>query len=326
MNIIMKKKIVLKNKKIVLTGGSGFIGSHLLESLLEDNQLCVIDNEYRGSNIESVKKSYPKLAKNILVQKCDIRNNTELTKIFKKFKPDVVFHLAGIAGVSTVYNHPMSVIDVNLLGSYNLGKAVLECGTVEKLVYSSTSEVYGPSAYQLNEDSFTTQGNAYDRRWAYSTSKLFAEHVFVALEREYDLNVSIGRLFNIYGPKQIGDGAIHFFIKNAISNKPLTIYDDGAQIRAWCYVKDCIQGLRLISEKGQGIYNIGNPYEALTTTGLAKLVIDLLESHSKLIHKKLGFSDIKVRVPNIEKISKIGFKPKIDLRDGILKTAEWFKK
>lgn len=322
----MKNKVKLSNKKIILTGGSGFIGSHLLESLLKDNKICIIDNEYRGSNLEKIKKSNPKLVKNIFFEKCDIRKKNDLLRIFKKFKPEIVFHLAGIAGVSTVYNHPMTVIDVNLLGSYNLGQAILETGTVEKLVYSSTSEVYGPTAYQLNEDSFTTQGNAYDRRWAYSTSKLFAEHVFVALEREYNLNISIGRLFNIYGPKQIGDGAIHFFIKNAISNKSLTIYDDGAQIRAWCYAEDCIQGLRLIAEKGSGIYNIGNPYEALTTIGLAKLIIELLESKSKLQHKKLGFSDIRVRVPNIEKISKIGFKPRIELRDGILKTAEWYKK
>lgn len=315
----------LQNKRILITGGSGFVGNHLLESLIDNNQICIIDNEYRGSNLvhkNLTTNNQPRLN----FYKCDIRNKKQLTKVLLKFKPEVVFHLAGIAGVTTVYNHPMAVIDVNLLGSYNLGQAILEVGTVEKLIYSSTSEVYGPTAYQLNEDSFTTQGNAYDRRWAYSTSKLFAEHIFVALEREHHLNVSIGRLFNIYGPKQIGDGAIHFFIKNALSNKPLTIYDDGAQIRAWCYVQDCVQGLRLIAERGNGIYNIGNPYEALTTTALAKLIIETLNSKSILTYKKLGFSDIKVRVPNIEKISKLGYKPTIDLRTGLQKTAEWYRK
>lgn len=320
----MKKHIRLKNKRILITGGSGFVGNHLLESLINNNQICIIDNEYRGSNL--IHKKNLGSSAGIDFHKCDIRDKNRLTKILSKFKPEIVFHLAGIAGVSTVYNHPMAVIDVNLLGSYNLGQAILKTGTVEKLIYSSTSEVYGPTAYQLNEDSFTTQGNAYDRRWAYSTSKLFAEHIFVALEREHNLNVSIGRLFNIYGPKQIGDGAIHFFIKNALSNKPLTIYDDGAQIRAWCYVQDCVQGLHLIAERGNGIYNIGNPYEALTTTALARLIIDTLNSKSILTYKKLGFSDIKVRVPNIEKISRLGYKPKIDLRIGLQKTADWYKK
>jgi len=320
------QKIQLKNKKIVVTGGTGFIGSHLVETLLKDNQICIVDNEYRGSNLKYIKKEDQKFAKNIQVENCDIRNEKKLVKIFKNFEPEIVFHLAGIAGVSTVYDRPLEVIDVNLMGSYNLVKAITQVGTVKKLVYSSTSEVYGPTAYQLKEDSFTTQGNAYDRRWSYSTSKIYAEHIFVAMERECGVNISIGRLFNVYGPKQIGDSAIHEFVKRAIGNKPLIIYDDGAQIRAWCYVQDCIRGLRLIAESGQGIYNIGNPYEALTTTALAKFVIDLLKSKSKLAHKKLGFSDVKVRVPNIEKISKLGYKPKIGLKDGLLKTAIWYKK
>jgi UDP-glucuronate decarboxylase len=316
----------LKNKKILITGGSGFIGSYLLESFLEKNQVCVIDNEYRGSNISLTKKKFPKkFPKNVNFQNIDITNESELLQIFKKFKPEIVFHLAGIAGVSTVLNDPMRVIDVNLIGSYNLAKIIAKIDTVKKIIYASTSEVYGPTAYQLDEDSFTTQGTAYDPRWSYATSKLFAEHIFVALERQYGIKTVIGRFFNVYGPKQIGSGAIHEFVKRSIENKPLTIYDDGSQIRAWCYITDCLNGLQIITQKGSGIYNIGSPTEALTSVGLAKLVLEITKSKSKLIFKPLNSSDVRVRVPNIEKLSALGYSPKISLREGIAKTIDWYK-
>lgn len=321
------KNFKLKNKKIILTGGTGFIGSYLVESLMHNNLLCIIDNEYRGSNISHIQNSHRnKFTKNVKFINSDIRNYEKLLETFKDFKPEMIFHLAGIAGVSTVLNNPLEVIDVNLIGSYNLAKVILKTDSVKKIIYSSTSEVYGPTAYQLDEDSFTTQGTAYDPRWSYATSKLFAEHIFVALERQYGLDVAVARLFNIYGPKQIGSGAVHEFIKKAVSNKPLTIYDDGSQIRAWCYVSDCIAGLNLIAEKGHGIYNVGNPYEALTTTALARLIIDITNSNSKLIFKKLKSSDVRVRVPNINKISQLGYSPIIHLRYGLLQTANWYRK
>jgi len=320
------RQLELRNKNILITGGSGFIGSYLLELLIDKNQICVIDNEYRGSNIEHVKRTHPKhFKKNVQFINSDITEKNKLVRILKQFKPDLVFHLAGITGVITVLKDPMKVIDVNLIGSYNLAKAISCVDSVKKLVYASTSEVYGPSAYQLDEDSFTTQGTAYDPRWSYATSKLFAEHIFVALERQFGVDVAIGRLFNVYGPKQIGSGAIHEFVKKAIANKSLTIYDDGSQIRAWCYIHDCMSGIRLITENGHGIYNIGNPQEALTSIALARLVIDITKSKSNLIFRKLKSSDVKVRVPNIQKISKLGYKPKFTLKEGLSQTIEWYK-
>lgn len=321
------RELTLKNKKIAITGGSGFVGSYLLESLMHDNQICVIDNEYRGSNIAYITKKHPdKFKKNVQIIKSDIRDKKKLEKILKRFKPEIVFHLAGIAGVSTVVKRPLEVIDVNLLGSYNLATIIPKVKSIKKLVYTSTSEVYGPTAYQLNEDSFTTQGTAYDPRWSYSTSKLFAEHIFVAVHREHKVDVAIGRLFNIYGPRQIGSGAIHEFVKNSVKNLPLTIYDDGSQIRAWCYIDDCVSGLRRIAEKGHGIYNLGDPNEALTTISLARLIIKLSKSKSRLRSKKLTHSDVKVRVPNIVKITKIGYRPRVRLEDGLNSTINWYKR
>jgi len=108
-------------------------------------------------------------------------------------------------------------------------------------------------------------------------------------------------------------------------NKPLTIYDDGSQIRAWCNVIDCLNGLLLIADKGNGIYNLGNPQEALTSIALAKLVLDITKSKSKIQFKKLNSSDVQVRVPNIKKLTKLGYSPKVDLREGLVQTAKWYK-
>lgn len=316
----------LSNKRILITGGSGFIGSYLVDNLISKNKICIVDNEYRGSNFDYLEKKNSKLFnKNLNFERIDIVDKEKLSHVFSKFEPDIVFHLAGIAGVKTVLNDPLKVINVNLIGSYNLAEIASKSKSIKKIIYSSTSEVYGPTAYQLDEDSFTTQGTAYDPRWSYATSKLTAEHIFVAIQRQFGIPVTIGRLFNIYGPRQIGSGAIHEFIKNSILNKPLTIYDDGAQIRAWCNVIDCLNGLLLITEKGNGIYNIGNPQEALTSIGLAKLVLDITKSKSKLQFKKLNSSDVKVRVPNIEKLVKLGYSPRVDLREGLIQTAKWYK-
>jgi len=320
-------KITLKNIRIVLTGGSGFVGSYLLESLIKQNKICIIDNEYRGSNISYIKHTYPKyFKKNVKVSQTDIRNKNELEKILKKFDPEIIFHLAGIAGVKTVISKPLEVIDVNLIGSYNLAVIAPKIKSLKKIIYTSTSEVYGPTAYQLEEDAFTTQGNAYDPRWSYATSKLFAEHIFVAVEREYGVPIGIARLFNIYGPRQIGSGAIHEFVKKSIINKPLTIFDDGLQIRAWCYIDDCIAGLRTIAEKGDGIFNVGTPSESLTSISLAHMIMKLAKSKSKLISKKLTHSDVQVRVPNIKKLSNIGYTPKVKLEEGLIETIKWYRK
>lgn len=315
---------VVSNKRILITGGFGFIGSHLVESLIKNNSICIIDNEYRGSNYTYLKKQFSDDFKNIEYDKIDITDQQKLKHAIKSFKPEIIFHLAGIAGVSTVIKNPMKVIDVNLIGSYNLAKSASDVDSIKKIIYTSTSEVYGNLAFQLSEDDYTTQGSPYDQRWSYATSKLFAEHIFVALEKESGIKVAIPRLFNIYGTRQIGSGAIHEFIKNSINNKPLTLYNDGSQIRAWCYISDCIDALNIITKKGNGIFNVGNPYESLSTTSLANLILDVTKSKSKLIFKKLNTTDIRLRVPNIDKLSKLGFVPKTTLRSGLQKTFDWY--
>lgn len=315
---------IISNKRILITGGFGFIGSHLVESLIKNNSICIIDNEYRGSNHTYLKKQLSDDFKNIEYNKINITDQQKLKNAIKSFKPEIIFHLAGIAGVSTVIKNPMKVIDVNLIGSYNLAKSSSNVDSIKKIIYTSTSEVYGNLAFQLSEDDYTTQGSPYDQRWSYATSKLFAEHIFVALEKESGIKVAIPRLFNIYGTRQIGSGAIHEFIKNSINNKPLTLYNDGSQIRAWCYIADCIDALNIITKKGNGIFNVGNPYESLSTTSLANLILDVTKSKSKLIFKKLNTTDIRLRVPNIDKLSKLGFVPKTTLRSGLQKTFDWY--
>ena len=317
---------MLKDKRILITGGSGFIGSYILENLINSNDIACFDNSYRGSNIDYLKKKYgKKLEQKIKLIKGDIRDIDLLKKSIKEFKPEIVFHLASLAGVQTIIKNPLETIEVNLFGSYNLISAILK-SSVKKVIYTSTSEVYGPTAYQLSEEENTVQGSPYHPRWSYATSKLFAEHLFVSMEREYGIPVAICRLFNIYGPRQIGGGAIHNFVVGAIKNKPLPIYGTGTEIRAWCYITDCIHGISLITKKGKGIYNIGHPFEGLTSYALALKIKEMSKSKSKLVFKPaLTYSDIAIRVPNIQKLQKLGYEPKVNLSEGLKNTIDWYR-
>jgi len=318
---------MIKDKRILITGGTGFIGSYIIENLINSNEIVCFDNSYRGSNINYLKNKYgKKFEQKIKLIQGDIRDVDLLKKSIKEFKPDIAIHLASLAGVQTIINNPFETIQVNLFGSNNLISAILK-SSVKKVIYTSTSEVYGPTAYQLSEEQNTVQGSPYHPRWSYATSKLFAEHLFVSMEREYGIPVAICRLFNIYGPRQIGEGAINNFIRAAIENKPLHIFGTGTEIRAWCYITDCIQGISLITGKGKGIYNIGHPYEGLTSYALALKIKELSKSKSKLIFKPASsYSDVAIRVPNIQKLQKLGYKPTVNLAEGLKNTIDWHRK
>jgi dTDP-glucose 4,6-dehydratase len=280
---------------------------------------------YRGENIHRLKFEDTERFRRLKVVRGDVRDRSGLEKAVKDFKPEIVFHLASIAGVRTVITRPLDVIETNVIGTYNLVKAVSEVKP-EKVVYTSTSEVYGQLAYRLSEDTPTVQGSPYDPRWSYATSKSFIEHMLVAMERQYGISLAIGRLFNVYGPMQIGEGAIHNFIVKAINNEPMEIYGDGSQIRAWCYVDDCVDGLMLIAEKGKGIFNIGNPYEALSVYSLALMIKELTGSRSPIKHgKKVDYSDVAVRVPNIERLQRLNYRPRVGLKDGLMKTIQFYR-
>jgi len=241
---------------------------------------------------------------------------------------DLVVHLAAIAGVFDVVNHPVETMKVNLLGTYN----VLEAGLkhkVERLVDFSTSEVFGSYAYRVQEADVTSLGAVGEVRWTYANSKLATEHLAHNYYKQYGLPTVSIRPFNIYGPRQVGQGAIHAFIVNALRGEDLIVHNDGGQIRAWCYVEDIVDGVVLALEKQGAVgqaFNIGNPRSVVTVSNLAREVIRLSGSSSSVRFVEMNRADVELRVPSISKARELlGYEPKVDLEEGLLKTINWYR-
>jgi len=315
---------IIANKKILITGGAGFIGSHLAEKLAKDNQIVIYDNFHRNALKYTKLPNHPQ----VKIIKGDILDIQRLNEAVDEV--DIVIHLAAIAGVESVIVTPLDTLDINLMGTYNLLRAINgKSKKIQKFIFYSTSEVYGPFVYQAHEDSMTTQGKVSQQRWAYSTSKIAGEHWAYAYYKQYKLPIVIIRPFNVYGPRQVGESAIHKFIVEAIQNKPLEIYGSGNQIRAWCYIDDMIQGTlsAIKNQRSTGeIYNIGNPEGTITVLELAKKIKKIARSSSPLVFKKRNYPDIELRIPSIIKAQKeLGYKPKVDLDDGIKKTVSWWR-
>jgi len=315
---------LIKNKKILITGGAGFIGSHLAERLVADNQIIVYDNFHRNA------LKYTTLVKHPHIQliKGDVLDPQKLSIALDNC--DIVIHLAAIAGVESVVVTPLETLEINLMGTYNLLRAINgQSKKIRKFIFCSTSEVYGPFVYQAKEDGMTTQGKVSEQRWAYATSKIAAEHWCYAYFKRWGLPVVILRPFNIYGERQVGEGAIHKFVESAICHQPLKIFGSGEQIRSWCYIDDMIQALlsALNSQKAIGqIYNVGNSEETLTTMELAKKVIKIADSKSRIVFRERNYPDVELRIPSIDKAKKeLGFKPKVDLDEGLARTIRWYK-
>lgn len=315
----------IRNKTIFITGGAGFIGSHLAQKLIQNNRLIIFDNLHRNA------LQYTKLGKNrhLTFIEGDILDKAKLGEAIDE--ADIIIHLAAIAGIENVIISPLKTLDINLRGTYNLLEALNgRAKKIERFVFFSTSEVYGPFVYQAKEDGMTTQGKVSEERWAYSTSKIAGEHWVYAYFRRYGLPSVILRPFNIYGPRQVGEGAVHKFIQAALNNEPLEIFGSGEQIRSWCHVDDMVAGTLLSIEKAKAIgqiYNIGNPEATLTILELAKLIKKLAKSRSKIVFKKRNYPDIELRIPSIDKAKReMGFQAKIELEDGLKKTIEWYRK
>ena len=315
---------MIKGKTIFITGGAGFIGSSIVERLVDNNKIIIFDNFLRDS------LKYKNIAdhKNITIIEGDVLNAGHLNK--SVMGSNIIIHLASIAGVDNVLKNPTETMRICLIGSCNIFESAKRLKNLERIIDLSTSEVFGNYAYKSEEDHTTSMGIVGEARWAYAVSKLAAEHLLHGYHKEFGLpGVSI-RPFNVYGPCQTGESAIHTFIKRALKNETIQIHGDGDQIRSWCYIDDFIDGvlLSIENEKSIGnVYNIGNPKGTVTILHLAKLIIDICKSDSDIEFIPKNYTDVELRIPSIEKARKeLGFNPKIDLEEGILKTIEWYKK
>lgn len=310
-------------KKIVITGGAGFIGSTLAGRLASANQIVLFDNLTRNTIQHTGLQDNP----NISLVQGDILDPVAVAKAVEG--ADVVVHAAAIAGIDTVIKAPVRTMEVNMIGTANVLRAAQLAGVRDRVIEFSTSEVFGSMAYRVSEESHAVAGSAGEARWVYAVSKLAGEHLAHAYFREYNLPTVTLRPFNIYGPGQTGEGAIQIFIRKALKNEPINIYGDGTQIRAWCYVDDMVEALMLALERPEAVgesFNVGNARAVTTIFGLAEIVCRVLGSTSEIVFKPPLSADIELRIPETKKAENLlGYKAKVDLEEGILRTADWYR-
>jgi UDP-glucose 4-epimerase len=314
----------IQNKTIFITGGAGFIGSTLAGKLAKDNHIVLYDNLTRNSLKDQLFKDHA----NITLVEGNVLDYEDLSQAMKG--ADIVVHCAAIAGIDTVIKSPTTTMRVNMIGSANVLEAAYRQSHIERVVCFSTSEVFGQQAFRSNETDKTVMGTVGEARWTYAVSKLAEEHLAIAYYQEKGLPTTVVRPFNVYGPGQVGEGAIRIFIERAIRNEPIEIHGDGTQIRAWCYVDDMIDGtLRtMVNPKAVGeSFNIGNQRAVVTIYGLANTIVRVLDSKSPIRFSRKDYVDVELRIPAVQKARELlDFEAKVDLEEGILCTAEYYKK
>lgn len=311
------------SRTIFLTGGAGFIGAELIGRLIDRNRIVVYDTFERDSLSTKSYRTHPHLRK--------IRGSVLDSRLLGSSMKgaNVVIHLAAVAGVDTVLKSPTRTMEVNLLGTANVLAAAKRLPKCDRVVVFSTSEVFGTYAYRVSESDTTTSGAVGEARWIYAVSKLAGEHMAYAHHKEFGLPTVIVRPFNVYGPGQIGEGAIHVFVKRAIAGRDIEIHGEGDQIRSWIYIDDMVNALLLLLTNRKAVgesFNIGNPRGTITINALAEMIAALTASRSKIMHVPRKHADVELRIPSIEKARRLlGFTPEIDLKEGLLRTIEWYR-
>lgn len=320
-HIIAKQRdAMIHNKKIFITGGAGFIGSTLIGKLVDQNEIVAYDNLSRNSLQTKPWKDH----KNLKVIVGDILDYASLARAMEG--ADIVVHCAAIAGIDTVVLNPVTTMRVNMVGSANVLEAAAKQDNLDRVVCFSTSEVFGTTAFRSSELDKTSIGKVGEARWTYAVSKLAEEHLAIAYFKQQWLPVVVVRPFNVYGPGQVGEGAIRIFIERALRNETITINGDGTQIRAWCYVDDMVRGTMICMEHPKAVgesFNIGNQRAVTTIYGLANTVIRVLDSKSTIEFVYKDYADVELRIPNVSKARDlIGFEATVDLEEGVARTAK----
>ncbi len=295
--------------KILITGGAGFIGSHLTKLLSVDNDVIIYDiKEPKQANVDSIIGDVNNLEKNL-------QSHTNI---------DVVIHLAASVGVENTETDPIMTLNSNILGTKNILE-FCKTNNVKKIILASSSEVYGEPTKIPIEESQTPIPIT-----TYGVSKLAGEEYVKSYAKMYGLKYSILRFFNVVGPNQSKRFVLPEFINNALSDKPILVHGEGSQIRAFCHISDICQGIKKSISDGDGeIINIGNDLEPITIENLAKKIITILNSKSKIEYIPFENSgrkrdkEILTRFPSIQKAKKLlDYEPKINLEEIIRDIAQ----
>lgn len=309
----------MKRKRILVTGGAGFIGSHLCKRLLDDNNnvLCV-DNFFTGS-----KDNILELMKN---ERFELLRHDITFPLYVEV--DEIYNLACPASPTYYQLDPVQTIKTSVHGSINM--LGLAKRTNAKILQASTSEVYGDPEVNPQKESYWGRVNPIGPRSCYDEGKRCAESLFFNYYKQHKIDIKIVRVFNTYGPSMAsGDGrVVSNFITQALNNKDITVYGDGTQTRSFQYIDDLIEALLKVMNKDNftGPVNIGNPQEISISKLATKILKMIPESKSKVVYKSLPIEDPKHRKPDITMAKKeLKWEPKIKIEEGIEKTIEWFK-
>ncbi len=306
--------------KCIVTGGAGFIGSHLCERLLNEGyDVICIDNLGSGA-VDNISHLMPN--KKFRFIKHSVIDPLQLIE----GKVDFIYHLASRASPKDYQEYPVETALANSVGTDMMAKLTLAKNA--KILFTSTSEAYGEPREHPQKESYWGNVNPVGIRSCYDESKRFGEALLMAYHREYKLDIKIVRIFNTYGPRMRHDDGrvIPNFITQALKNDPITIYGDGSQTRSFCYVEDMVDGLvKMMMSKEIGPKNLGNPKE-FTVLDTAKLIIKATKSKSKIEFLPLPEDDPTKRQPDISKARQLlGWEPRIEFEEGIKKTVDSFK-
>lgn len=319
-------------KKILVTGGAGFIGSHLIDLLLKEGHRVTCLDDCSAGSVENISHNLGN--KNFSFTKGSVLNKKTVKRSVSG--QDIVFHLAAVLGVEHIVKNPDLCIIVNARGTENVLEASRKA-SVEKFYLASTSEVYGKNGKMpMSEDADRILGKTSTSRWSYSTVKALDEHLTFAYKDKYGLPIVVSRYFNVYGPRSFSpvyEHVITKFILQALRGGDLTVFGDGEQKRCFMYVENAAKlSYDLLMNTEGDVFNIGSP-EPISIIKLARMIKRLTKTRSKIKHvdpvKVLGdgFEDTQVRIPDITKLkNEIDFESSIGLAEGLQRTIDYFRK
>lgn len=313
----------MRNKKVLIIGGGGFIGSALAKQLCETNQVTIVDKSpYEATSLCA--RRLP--MNNIRYVRCDASQPEMAAALERDF--DYVIHACAVLGIRTVVSQSIHTMITNTASCRIALELASEQERLSKFVLLSSSEVYGIHAERPDESEPAVIGPPVEGRWCYAASKTLSEHLAFAYHRERGLPLVIIRPFNVFGEYRTGSNAITAFLERAMRGEELVIDGDGQQIRAWCYIDDFIDGVvrALESPYTDAIFNLGNPENAISIRGLAERILTLTGSVSAVRVTHSTEPDVRFRSVNIEKARRLlGYEPNVSLEDGLRRLYQWRK-